>query len=180
MYKRNNPLPADYSEWAKARTVYKCKKDIECKDGVFTKGSLVMLDVCSAEKGEIYVIDFASMLENRVLDYAYRTIEKVKYDKAALISNQLGDFFEEVKELSYKLDNYSKYAAWNAFITLMIIIIITILCVCFKLNIGIIAVTVLAAFIGSQVFCLSKKIDLCEELKCIVAEEENNRDNVSQ
>lgn len=53
MYKRNNPLPDDYYEWAKPRTVYKCKKDIECKDGIFTKGSFVMLDVCSAEKGEI-------------------------------------------------------------------------------------------------------------------------------
>lgn len=66
MYKRSNPLPADYSEWVKTGTVYKCKKDIECKDGIFTKGSYVMLNVCSAEKGEIYVIDFASVLKTRV------------------------------------------------------------------------------------------------------------------
>lgn len=178
MYKRINPLPADYSESVEMGTVYKCKKDIECKDGVFTKGSFVMLDVCSAEKGEIYVIDFVSMLKNRVLDYTYGTNVKIERDKADLLPNQLGDFFEEVKELSYKLDNYSKYAAWNAFITLMIIIIITILCVCFKLNIGIIVVTVLAAFIGLPVFCLAKRIDLCEELEYIIAEE-NNRDNVS-
>lgn len=180
MYKRINPLPADYSESVEMGTVYKCKKTVECKDGIFTKGSFVMLDVLSAEKGEIYVIDFASTLKSGVWDYTYRTSEYVKYDKADLLPNQLGDFFEEQKELSYKLDNYSKYAAWNAVIALMIMIIIIILCLYFKLNIGIIAVAVLATFIGLLVFCLVKKMKLCEELECIIAENENNPDNVSQ
>ena len=182
MYKRNNPLPDDYSEWAKPRTVYKCKKDIECKDGIFTKGSFVMLDVCSAEKSEIYVIDFASMLKNGVLGYTYRTSEYVKYDKADLLPNQLVDCFDEVKELSHKLNNYSEYTAYNAAIALMMMFttIITILGLCFKLNIGIISVVVFTTFIGLFAFNFVKKEKLCEELECIIAENENNPDNVSQ
>lgn len=183
MYKRINPLPADYSEWAKARTVYKCKKDIECKDGVFTKGSLVMLNICSAEKGEIYVIDFDSVLEKRVFDYANVMMDlNVEYDKTSLLPNQLADCFDEVKELSYKLDNYSKYTAYNAAIALMMMftIIITILGLWFKLNIGIISVVVFTTFIGLFAFNLVKKEKLCEELECIIAENENNPDNVSQ
>lgn len=98
----------DYSEWAKKKTVYKCMTDIECKNGVFTTGSYVMLNVCSAENGEIYVIDFISVCEKvkedfNIINYTNDISETVVYDTISLLPNQLSNYFEEVKELNQKI-----------------------------------------------------------------------------
>lgn len=183
MYQKRNPLP-DYSEWAKTRTVYKCRKDIECKDGIFTKGSFVMLDVCSAEKGEIYVIDFVSVFENRFFDYTNNiTGVNVEHDTAVLLPNQLGECFDEVKELSYKINNHNKCINWSGRITVAILIILVILLLIITKS-AIIGVAILVAFfttnIGMFVFNFVKSVNLHKELSCIIAEDENNRDNVSQ
>ncbi len=107
MYKYTK-LP-DYSEWAKKKTVYKCIKDIKCENGVFTTGSYVMLNVRSAEKGEIYLIDFISVCEKvkkdnfNVINYTNDISETVEYDTISLLPNQLSNYFEEVKELNSKI-----------------------------------------------------------------------------
>lgn len=187
MYKGNNPLPADYSEWAKTRTVYKCKKDIECKDGVFTKGSFVMLDVCSAEKGEVYVIDFASVLKNRFFYYTNDiTGENIEHDIAVLLPNQLVDCFDEAKELSHKINNHNKYINWSAFIGAAIAVVLMIIFMIIvsvsgyngAANSPIFFVVILMTVIGVFGFDLVTSVKLSKELECIIAEE-NNRDNVS-
>lgn len=175
MYKRSNPLPADYSEWAKTRTVYKCKKDIECKDGIFTKGSYVMLNVCSAEKGEIYVIDFASVLKTRVFYFTNdMTDVNVEHDKVSLLPNQLEDCFDEVKGLSHKISNHNKYINRSCFIglaimaVLMIIFVITIFISGFEAaansSLIFVAVADLITVIGVLGFNLVKSVNLSEEL----------------
>lgn len=193
MYKKINPLPADYSEWAKTGNVYKCKKDIECKDGIFTKGSCVMLNVCSAEKGEIYIIDFASVLEKKVFYITNNMTDiNVKHDKASLLPNQLGDCFDEVKGLSRKINNHNKYINRSGFIGLaimavsMIIFMITIFVSGFEAaansSLIFVAVANLITVIGVLGFNLAKSVTFSEELRdiiYIIEKNEKNRDNVS-
>lgn len=175
MYQRNNPLPVDYSEWAKTRTVYKCKRDINCRDGMFTKGSYVMLDVCSVEKGEIYVIDFASVLNHRIFDYTNDISDisgvNIEHDTAVLLPNQLDDCFDKVEELSCKINKHGKYVLISNLIACMIAIILMGFWLDTKSAAFVVAI--LITYIGVFGFNLAKSAKLAKKLECIITDENN-------
>lgn len=148
MYEKYTKLP-DYSEWTKKKTVYKCMTDIKCENGMFTTGSYVMLNVCSAEEGEIYVIDFISVCKKvkedfNIINYTNDISETVEYDTISLLPNQLSNYFEEVKELNQKIKAIENSEIISIFLVLLFFAIPIFLSFIFKNpDIGLFAVIVL-------------------------------------
>ena len=60
--------------------IYRCKKVVKCENGICTIGCYVMLSICSADKGKIYVIYFNSIAKNRILDFT-NNIKNVEHDE---------------------------------------------------------------------------------------------------
>ncbi len=85
MYKKTKKEPVTLSSVIEKDAVYICKQDIICKDGVFVKGSLVMLDAVRAYKPNkqpqcLKICDFESGClnycislfgEGSIVDYNY-------------------------------------------------------------------------------------------------------------
>lgn len=112
MYKKYVP-DNDCSEYIEDNTVYKCRKDIKCENGLFEAGSLVMLDGCNSDSERIDVIDFQSVcirVKNNPFECDY--INRIKidnlWDVAVIPVNMMSEYFEKADEVNQKLKNVKK------------------------------------------------------------------------
>lgn len=103
MYKRNEFAP-DLMK----KSVYKCKKDVECRQGTFTAGSnVVLLETCDGYQ----VFDFGSLIRATYDYYTYTLLlypepkDNIDWDSVDIESDKLSEYFERDEALSETLQN---------------------------------------------------------------------------
>lgn len=167
MYKKYLP-DNDYSEYIEDYTVYKCRKNIQCENGLFEIGSLVMLQVCDSDSEKIDVIDFKSVcmrVKNNTLECDYINQIKIDnlWDVAVIPVNMMSECFEKADEVNQRLKNVKKAEKNVNIITGVLVILLLILLflflifACNKLTKLMIFVTITAVFdVGALMIILSR------------------------
>lgn len=183
----------DYSEYIEDYTVYKCRKDIECEDGFFKSGSLVMLQECNSDLEEIYIIDFKSVcmrVKNNPFECDYVNQVKIDnlWDSAVIPTNIMSECFEKADDVNQSLKNVKK-ADKKANITIFIlmtsllVLLILFFAFVFKEKTVAIFITILAALDISTFIIVLKRIRKLHNTFCnsIIygSDSHENEDNVS-
>lgn len=117
MYKPN-PQNVDqiWRTWCAAvdqDQIYQCREDIECPNGKFERGDLVLLQMISLRDntdGRIWVTDFNAYGKRMISNHCdYFTKSELKFNISDVIILSLDDFerlFEPVQELNSLWENY--------------------------------------------------------------------------
>lgn len=107
MYRKTKKEPVILSSIVDENTVYICKQDIICKDGIFVQGSLVMLDVMTTYNKNrpqcLKICDFESgCLNDCISQFGSRSINDYNYEIGA---ENFDEFFKIEEYVTSKWKN---------------------------------------------------------------------------
>lgn len=107
MYKKfeSRLRPAVLSDIIHREKIYRCKKDVKCHDGMFEKGTLVVMWSSNDKKNILGLVEFSAMCSAMLKEHYSYFCSSIVIDESDTIEitpAEFSDYFEEEATLSQR------------------------------------------------------------------------------